>query len=249
MKTRQGFAVGYNAQAVVALIEDAEGGVKGRIITAAEVVTAATDTGQLLPLRDQAVETTGEQAAVLLADAGYHSGPNLKGLAERGQTIVMPESQDRRRQSPYHKDAFQRDSESDSYLCPKGQRLSFLKEVRRRGKAGIRIYGGIAPICRGCSAFGVCTTDKRHGRNLEIGPEDEVLRAHRRWMDTEEARAIYRWRSWLIEPVFGITKDQQGARRFLLRGLANVCGEWLLVASAFNLRSLCRIWAQARSLT
>jgi len=68
-------------------------------------------------------------------------------------------------------------------------------------------------------------------------------------MDSEEARAIYRRRNWLVEPVFGIMKDQQGARRFLLRGLANVRGEWLLVAAAFNLRSLWRIWAQAHSLT
>jgi len=249
MKTRQGFVTGYNAQAVAALIEDAEGSVKGRIITAAEVVATATDYGQILPLRDQAVETTGEQAAVFVADAGYHSGPNLAGLAERHQTVVMPESQDQRRQSPYHKDAFERDAESDSYLCPEGQRLSFLKEVKRRGRAGIRVYGGIAPLCRGCPAFGICTKDRRHGRNLEIGPEDEVLRAHRRWMDSEEAQAIYRRRNWLVEPVFGIVKDQQGARRFLLRGLANVCGEWLLVAAAFNLRSLWRIWAQARSLT
>ncbi len=249
MKTRQGFVTGYNAQAVAALIEDAEGSVKGRIITAAEVVATATDYGQILPLRDQAVETTGEQAAVFVADAGYHSGPNLAGLAERHQTVVMPESQDQRRQSPYHKDAFERDAESDSYLCPEGQRLSFLKEVKRRGRVGIRVYGGIAPLCRGCPAFGICTKDRRHGRNLEIGPEDEVLRAHRRWMDSEEAQAIYRRRNWLVEPVFGIVKDQQGARRFLLRGLANVCGEWLLVAAAFNLRSLWRIWAQARSLT
>ena len=249
MKNRQGFVAGYNAQAAVTPIEDAERRVKGQIITGADVVATAADYGQLLPLLDQAVETTGDQAAVLVADGGYHSGPNLAGLAERGQTVVMPESQDRRRQSTYHKDAFERGAESDSYSCPKGHRLSFLKEVKRRGRAGIRVYGGIAPICRGCPAFGVCTIDKRHGRNLEVGPEDQVLRAHRRWMDSQEARAIYRKRNWLVEPVFGIIKDQQRARRFLLRGLANVRGEWLLVAAAFNLRSLWRIWAQARSLT
>ena len=247
MKNRQGFVAGYNGQAVVTPIEDGEGNVRVQIITAADVVATAADYGQLLPLLDQALETTGEQAAVLVADGGYHSGPNLAGLAERGQTIVMPESQDRCRQRPYHKDAFEYDPQSNSYLCPKGQCLPFLKEVKRRGKAG-RVYGGIAPICRGCPAFGVCTTDRRHGRNLEIGPEEEVLRAHRRWMDSERAQAIYRRRKTLIEPVFGIMKDQQGARRFLLRGLANVREEWRLVAAAFNLRSLWRIWAQAHSL-
>lgn len=45
-----------------------------------------------------------------------------------------------------------------------------------------------------------------------------------------------------MEPVFGIIKEQQGARRFLLRGLGNVTAEWTLLATAFNLRTLWRIW-------
>ena len=35
-----------------------------------------------------------------------------------------------------------------------------------------------------------------------------------------------------------------GARRFLLRGLANVNAEWSLLAAAFNLRSLGKIWSK-----
>jgi len=44
--------------------------------------------------------------------------------------------------------------------------------------------------------------------------------------------------------VFGIVKEQMGARRFLLRGLANVNAEWSLLAAAFNLRSLGKIWSK-----
>ena len=33
-----------------------------------------------------------------------------------------------------------------------------------------------------------------------------------------------------------------GARRFLLRGLANVRAEFVLLATAFNLRTLWRVW-------
>ena len=47
-----------------------------------------------------------------------------------------------------------------------------------------------------------------------------------------------------VEPVFGIVKEQMGARRFLLRGLANVNAEWSLLAAAFNLRSLGKIWSK-----
>ena len=63
-------------------------------------------------------------------------------------------------------------------------------------------------------------------------------------METEAAKASYRLRKQIVEPAFGILKEQQGARRFLLRGLANVRAEWSLLATAFNLRTLYRAWRQ-----
>ena len=35
---------------------------------------------------------------------------------------------------------------------------------------------------------------------------------------------------------------QLAARRFLLRGMVNVSAEWTLLATAFNLRTLWRVW-------
>tara|TARA_B100000315_G_C14195366_1_gene415182 strand:+ start:175 stop:420 length:246 start_codon:yes stop_codon:yes gene_type:complete len=61
-------------------------------------------------------------------------------------------------------------------------------------------------------------------------------------METDEARALYARRKELDEPTFGILKEQMGARRFLLRGLANVRAEFMLLATAFNLRTLWRVW-------
>ena len=73
-------------------------------------------------------------------------------------------------------------------------------------------------------------------------PHDAVLRRHRAWMATSAAREAYKLRKQLVEPVFGIIKEQQGARRFLLRGLVNVAAEWTMLATAFNLRTLWRVW-------
>ena len=61
-------------------------------------------------------------------------------------------------------------------------------------------------------------------------------------MTTEQARGLYARRKELIEPIFGILKEQLGARRFLLRGLTNVRAEFRLLATAFNLRTLWRVW-------
>ena len=62
-------------------------------------------------------------------------------------------------------------------------------------------------------------------------------------MAQDDIKEAYRQRKELVEPAFGILKEQQGARRFLLRGLVKVRAEWSLLATAFNLRTLCRVWA------
>ena len=61
-------------------------------------------------------------------------------------------------------------------------------------------------------------------------------------MSTETAKREYQRRKHLVEPVFGIIKEQMGVRRFLLRGLLNVSAEWAALATAFNLRILWRAW-------
>ena len=65
-------------------------------------------------------------------------------------------------------------------------------------------------------------------------------------MATEPAKTVYRRRKELVEPAFGILKEQMGARRFLLRGLNQVRAEFALLSTAFNLRSLWRPWSASR---
>ena len=153
----------------------------------------------------------------------------------------MPESQHKALKSPYHKDRFTYDKDTDSYKCPQGQRLRFTTMKETRG-VRMRLYRARAASCRRCPAFGDCTKDRRHGRALEIGPHDAVLRRHRAWMSTEVAQKKYKQRKQLVEPVFGIIKEQQAGRRFLLRSRAKVAAEWTMLATAFNLRTLWRAW-------
>ena len=194
-----------------------------------------------LPMLQKAEETTGVRSEMTLADAGYHSGSNLKECALRDQQVVMPETQRRALSHLYHKDRFIYDEQTDSYICPQGQWLRFTRMKRTRGIA-VRLYRASGAVCRACPVFGVCTRDGRNGRALEIGPHDTALRRHRRWMRTDEARQSYDRRKGLVEPVFGIIKEQQAARRVLLRGIDNVAAEWGLLATAFNLRTLWRVW-------
>ncbi len=56
---------------------------------------------------------------------------------------------------------------------------------------------------------------------------------------TPAGKALYARRKVIVEPVFGQIKEARGFRRFLLRGLATIRGEWRLVCLTHN---LLKIW-------
>ncbi len=73
----------------------------------------------------------------------------------------------------------------------------------------------------------------------EAPPNPDAMGAMRHRLKTKEGKAFYAKRKTTSEPVFGIIKEVMGFRRFLLRGLEAVKGEWRLVCLAFNLKRLC----------
>ena len=62
----------------------------------------------------------------------------------------------------------------------------------------------------------------------------------RRKLATKAGRAMYSRRKTIVEPVFGQIKEARGFRRFLLRGIAKVRGEWSLISLTHNLLKLHR---------
>jgi transposase len=56
---------------------------------------------------------------------------------------------------------------------------------------------------------------------------------------TPEGRALYARRKVIVEPVFGQIKGARGFRRFLLRGVEKINGEWRLVCLTHN---LLKVW-------
>jgi Transposase DDE domain len=84
------------------------------------------------------------------------------------------------------------------------------------------------------------------GRQRHHGPETEMAAtpttAKERMaakVRTPAGRAVYARRKVIVEPVFGQIKEARGFRRFLLRGLAKIRGEWRLVCLTHN---LLKIW-------
>lgn len=65
----------------------------------------------------------------------------------------------------------------------------------------------------------------------------------RQKLQSEAGASAYRLRKQSVEPVFGVVKAVLGFRRFSLRGLAKVKGEWSLVALAYNCKRLAKLTA------
>jgi transposase len=84
------------------------------------------------------------------------------------------------------------------------------------------------------------------GRQRHHAPEAEVSEAPTTVKErmaakvrTAAGHALYARRKVIVEPVFGQIKEARGFRRFLLRGLANIRGEWRLICLTHN---LLKIW-------
>ena len=137
---------GYNAQAMVSAMETAEGAA-GMVVTAVDVVDAANDNALLVPMIEQSEETTGTRVPMTLADAGYFAASHLAECDRRGQQVVVSEARQRFLTDPYHKDRFTYDEQSDSFTCPQGRRLKFLR-IQHTNGVPLRLYRALEPSVR-----------------------------------------------------------------------------------------------------
>jgi transposase len=101
---------------------------------------------------------------------------------------------------------------------------------------------------RGIDAY-ISTGRQKHGQlpPPSRGPIPKDLDAKgtmARKLRSKNGREVYARRKAIVEPVFGQTKENRGLRRFLLRGLEKVNGEWSLMSTGHNLLKLFRFsWA------
>jgi len=88
----------------------------------------------------------------------------------------------------------------------------------------------------------LATGRQKHGAasptSNEAAKQGPRVTAMREKLQAEGHASPYRLRKQGVEPVNGQIKEARGFRRFLLRGLAKVRGEWALVCTAHNLTKL-----------
>jgi hypothetical protein len=105
---------------------------------------------------------------------------------------------------------------------------------------------GNAKICadQGIDAY-IATGRLPHGQPLppKRGPMPKDADANScmaRKLRSKKGSRIYAQRKTIVEPVNGQIKEARGLRRFLLRGIDKINGEWHLIAATHNLLKLFR---------
>ena len=114
---------------------------------------------------------------ILLADAGYNSGPNLSHAQASSfdSYIAMNERQNEsetvgsnkdngNKEDHYSNEDFDYNDENDTWICPQGEELENYGEKIQEGKH-ITMYTGKLEACLQCPSRAVCLTTKLDQRN------------------------------------------------------------------------------------
>ena len=150
------------------------------------------------------------------------------GCAERGEWERQAGSG-----KNFVKNAFHYDEDTDTYRCPAGQ--SLWPEKAFTDKQGNRVRRYRCRNAGNCPRRKECTKSSR-GRTVKRYDIDEVKEAMAQVMAQPRAKACYRKRQGMVEPVFGHLLHRQGLNRFHRRGLTKVRLEFSLHVIAYNLR-------------
>jgi transposase len=215
-----------------------------QIIVGEHLSQNANDKQELAPALEQIEEATGRLPDKLSADNGYMSGDNLDALDESPvDAYIATDKGEKKNKTPLSqsqrklaKADFDYNEEDNTFTCPGGQIL----EMKRESQDGTRIYQGEAGTCANCPYRDRCCQSKNGSARTITSDEKEPLRQQMNSkMETEEAKAVYKERKVIVEPVFGQIKNS-GFRGFSVRGKEKAAGEFSLVCAAHNIKKIAR---------
>lgn len=215
------------------LIDDAHGIIVDVEATPArlsqEIVAAKT-------MLARSADRFGFRPNSLAADKSYGTGPFLAWLIGRKTAPHVPVL-DRKRQTggKYTRDVFVYDPQTDSFTCPQGAKLT-LRSVRQDTR--VKCYKPPASACRNCPLKAACTDAPT--RSL-VRLMDEEAREHVRALAETDAFIVSRAKRKKVEMLFAHLKRNYRFRRLRLRGIKGAAEEFLLAATAQNLKRLAKL--------
>jgi len=222
-------------------------GVEGEYIVGVDVSSERSDQMTLVPFLKRLEELYKEKRFKdIVADAGYESEENYQYLKEnKYQTYIKPQNYEKSKtrvwqKNPYRRENMAYDPIEDSYTCPQGSKLKVTGIRRRKAVSGYvsTITKYACENCEGCAHKGKCTKSQQN-RQMEVSkPFAELRRNSLENITTPKGILLRMNRSIQVEGAFGVIKEDNGFRRFLMRGKKNVRTEFLLMSMGYNINKL-----------
>jgi hypothetical protein len=227
-KSHSAHVVGYNVQSAV--------DTQNHLIVAHEVSNVGIDTGHLSSMANQARDALGTQKIEVLADRGYFKGEEIAACEEAGIAAYVPKplTSNARAEGRFDRRDFVYDGETNSYVCPAGEDLTYRMTTTKDGKI---MHSYWASVCGACVLKQRCTTSLQR-RVARWEREDVLERAQERLHKRPDAMVV---RRSTVEHPFASIKAWMGATHFRMKTLKHVATEMALHVLAYNLKRVMAI--------
>ena len=182
----------------------------------------------------------------VIADTAYGSGPMLDWLVKRNIAPHIPViDKAGRTDGTWSRADFEWDAENNQYICPEGEAL---KQFRRnysdpnRGPTGkgVAKYQALKHTCQACPSKMKCCP-KADARKITREEHEDARDVARAIIKTRQYKVSSKLRK-KVEMLFAHLKRILGLGRLRLRGPCGASDEFLLAATAQNLRKLAKIF-------
>lgn len=217
-----------------------------------------SDNERLISLVERARECEPEGIKAVDGDSGFFRGDSVAQLIQAGVDVCIPDSTTA---CELHRGmqvgtlakrcsaVLEYDEDNDSYCCQEGNTLTF-RDRRQNGGLEAKRYRA-KRSCRGCPRYEKCLVRpdgkpaKAKYKIVTIKERAQELQAAMQRFNDPEHRKRYQRRGSIVEGVFGFIRSVLGYDRWLLRGLERVGAEGMLIALAYQFRTMHVHWAKA----
>jgi transposase len=237
-----------NTPAVYAYSDNYLVDLKNAVIMDVEATTAIrqAEVGAAKTMIDRTAEHFDVAPSRLVADGGYGSAEMVGWLVdERGiEPHVKLTDKSERKDGTFSRSEFAYDPEGNLYVCPGGKELkkyhrTFSKPRDGLTKDGTMIYFARKDDCDACALKPKCCPNvpaRKIARSVHEGARDKT-----RAIAKTEAYVVSRRERKKVEMLFAHLKRILRLDRLRLRGPSGAKDEFLLAATAQNLRKLAKL--------
>ena len=136
------------------------------------------------------------------------------------------------------KKEFYYEEETDRFVCRQGEYLAFQKLIYKKSTENYyRLYSRSKKQCKNCPNFASCSTDLGTVR-INASAYYPSFYRNRKKVGTNDYLRVMRLRKIWEEGTFAVLKREHKLNKIQKRGLQKATEEYLLSATALNLKRL-----------